>query len=87
MKDAKKENIGEPLYFYYQQMKNQDQKLQLLKSLNASLLNEDVLYAVPLHTYHSLLEFTLKAFALEKAKLEKTSIRASSSSMRGNAME
>ncbi len=66
-----KKNLGDeislPLYFYYQQIKQHDQKFKLIKSLHVSLENEDVLFALPLETYKSVLDFTLKAFSNEKA--------------------
>jgi hypothetical protein len=64
------EDIGIPLYFFYTQIKSFSEKLIMIKALNESLNNEDVLYALSNETYKALLVFLLKVFSVEKAKLE-----------------
>jgi hypothetical protein len=87
-KKTSEEEIGEPLYIYYQSMKSQDQKLSLIKALHKSLdVSEDVLFALPYTSYKALLDFNLKIFAQEKAKLEDKSIRGSSAHGRSQAQD
>lgn len=65
------EEISEPLHAYYQSMKSNDQRFNLIKALHSSLdQSEDVLFALPHPSYKALLAFNLKVFALEKARLE-----------------
>jgi hypothetical protein len=42
----------------------------MIKALNESLSNEDVLYAISNETYKAMLVFLLKVFSVEKAKIE-----------------
>lgn len=63
---------------HYQSLRTFEQKQRLVKSLTLSLEHEDVLFALPLETYKTLLDFNLKVFANEKAYIERNSIRASS---------
>jgi len=51
------------LLIFYSGMKGSLKKLNMIKSINASLENEDVLFALPLETYIVLLKFLLRAFA------------------------
>lgn len=82
------QKIGVSLLVHYQSLRTFEQKQRLVKSLTLSLEHEDVLFALPLETYKTLLDFNLKVFANEKAYIERNSIRASSQSMsRGNLAE
>jgi hypothetical protein len=77
-KSLSEKEIGEPLSMYYQAVRSQEQKLNLIKSLHQALdQSEDVLFALPLPTYKAVLDFSLKVFAQEKAKLEERNIRQS----------
>ena len=51
----------------------------MLKSINISLDNEDVLYALSPKTYYVLLKFLMRSFALEKSKIENNSFMISES--------
>lgn len=42
----------------------------VVKGINESIGDEDVLYALPLEAYRALIHFLLKVFSVEKAKLE-----------------
>lgn len=46
----------------------------MIKSVNASLESEDILYALSIDTYIVLIKFLLRSFAIEKAKIERESI-------------
>lgn len=63
------------LYVHYQSLKTKDAKFKLLKGLSLALESEDVLFALPLETYKTVLDFNLKVFSNEKALIEKNSIR------------
>ncbi len=65
------------MYFYYCQIKSNDAKLKMIISLLDALDNEDVLLAISIDTYRAVLDFALKVFSAEKAKIEEESIRAS----------
>ena len=49
----------------------------MIRNVNSSLEHEDVLHALHVEVYRVLLKFLLKAFAIEKAKIESESIHAS----------
>lgn len=52
----------------------------MIKSINISLDNEDILFALSTKTYYVLLKFLLKSFALEKSKIERDSFMMSQTS-------
>lgn len=43
----------------------------MINSLKVSLENEDVLFALTVDTYKTLLRFLFKAFSIEKVQLER----------------
>ena len=47
----------------------------MIKTLNESLQNEDVLFALSINIYKTLLKFLIKAFASEKSTLHRESIQ------------
>jgi hypothetical protein len=51
----------------------------MIRSLNSSLESEDILYALSVDTYIVLIKFLLRAFSIEKAKIERESIQVSMS--------
>ena len=58
----------------------------MIKALHQSLdVSDDVLFALPYPSYKALLDFNLKIFAQEKAKLEDRTVRASSAAGKGQA--
>ena len=58
--------ILEPLLFYFAKTKNFDDRLGMIKAINTSVSDEDVLFAVPFDVYRIVLEFLLTSFAKEK---------------------
>jgi hypothetical protein len=77
-------DIGEPLFFFYSQIKSNCAKLRMIMSLLEAMDNEDVLLAISIDTYRAVLDFALKVFSAEKAKIEEASIRASTQSYRAS---
>jgi len=49
----------------------------MIKAINSSVADDDILFAIPIDVYKVLLNFLLTAFAKEKQHIENTSIRAS----------
>jgi len=59
--------LAQPLIIHYTKLKVQDQRMQMLSSLEQALdQNEDVLTALSAPVYKALLNYLLWAFAHEK---------------------
>jgi len=63
--------LAQPLIIHYSKMTNTSERMRMVMALKAALSdNEDVLFALSVDVYKALLNFLLRAFALEKEKLE-----------------
>lgn len=71
---ATQRNLAKPMIFHYQRMKNKVDRMQMLAALKLSLENEDILFAISIDTYKSLLNFLLQVFSFEKELIERESL-------------
>jgi len=71
---ATQRNLATPMIFHYQKMKNKLDRTQMLHALKLSLENEDILFAISVETYKSLLNFLLHVFSFEKELIERESL-------------
>lgn len=71
---ANQRNLAKPMIFHYQKMKNKLDRMQMLAALKLSLENEDILFAISIETYKSLLNFLLQVFSFEKELIERESL-------------
>jgi hypothetical protein len=68
-------NLSKPMIFHYQKLKSKVDRMQMIHALKVSLENEDVLYAINMEVYKSLLTFLLRAFSFEKELIERESLQ------------
>lgn len=55
-------------------MKSKVDRMQMIHALKQALEHEDVLFAISVEVYKSLLNFLLNAFSFEKELIERESI-------------
>lgn len=59
---------------HYQKMRGKVDRMKMINALKVALEHEDVLYAISVEIYRSLLNFLLNAFSFEKELIERESI-------------
>jgi hypothetical protein len=74
--DAENAQLSKPLVAHYQRLRASDERMGMLAALRDSLDNEDILFAISVDSYKSLLNFLLRAFSFEKELIERESLRA-----------
>ena len=64
-------DLAQPLIVHYSKMRSTAERQKMIEAIReAFATNEDVLYALSVDVYKALLNFLLKAFAVEKEFLE-----------------
>ena len=59
---------------HYCSLKSKVDRMQMIHSLKQSLDHEDILFAISIEVYKSLLNFLLRAFSFEKELIERESV-------------
>lgn len=72
--DAENAQISKPLVAHYQRLRASDERMGMLAALRDSIDNEDILFAISVDSYKSLLNFLLRAFSFEKELIERESL-------------
>ena len=74
--DAENAQLAKPLVAHYQRLRASDERMGMLAAIRDSLDNEDILFAISVDSYKSLLNFLLRAFSFEKELIERESLQA-----------
>jgi len=60
---------------HYKKMRSKADRMEMICSIKVSLENEDVMFAITVDIYKSLLNFLLLAFSFEKELIERESVQ------------
>ena len=72
--DGANKNLCKSMIQHYQSLKSKVDRMHMIHSLKQSLDHEDILFAVSIDVYKSLLNFLLRAFSFEKELIERESM-------------
>jgi len=73
--DGNAQNLSQSMIEHYSKMRSKVDRMEMIHALKLALDNEDVMFAITVDIYKSLLNFLLSAFSFEKELIERESIQ------------